>query len=502
MYDLVVIGGGAGGLQLAKAAARVGASVALIERRGPGAGGAIAASLESKALIQATNRLAQIRRADHWGLRIGELSVDFAAVMARARQIADDLARRDSDAALKEAGIDVSHGSASFEAYDTLSVNANQRINGYRFVIATGSRPAIPDIPGLDESGFLDEHSLFELSKAPEHLIVLGAESVAIELAQSLARLGSKVTVLAEAATILSEYEPEAAAAITKSLSAEGVTFTLGAKLTKVELRGSRKVCHYAEVATGATGELVGSDILITAGRVANIEGLNLQAVGIHADAQHGVEVDECLQTHSARAFALGDVLLRRSNASATAREADVVLHNAVLRMKKKIDYSGLPSAAFTDPEVASVGITEREARAQELPCRVYRVDFEDVDRALVDGRPDGFAKVVVTPSGKILGATVVGEDAAMIVQEFVLALERGLSLRDLEAATPVYPTYGAVARLIAEQHRATRFETGLFSKALRFFYGFAPRGATGNGATSTAPANQPPVEPPAHHGH
>jgi pyruvate/2-oxoglutarate dehydrogenase complex dihydrolipoamide dehydrogenase (E3) component len=270
----------------------------------------------------------------------------------------------------------------------------------------------------------------------------------------------------------------------------------------KVELRGARRICHYTVAATGAAAELTGSEILITGGRVANVEGLNLQAVGIHADAQHGVEVDECLQTHSTRVFALGDVLLRHPNASAAAREADVVLQNAVLRLKKKADYSGLPSAAFTDPELASVGITEGTARAQELPCRVYRVDFADVDRALVDGRPDGFAKVVVTPTGKILGATVVGEDASMIVQEFVLAVERGLSLRDLAAATPVYPTYGAVARQIAEQHRATRLDTGLVSKALRFFYGFAPRGATGNGATSTSATVEPPVEPPTHHGH
>ncbi len=289
-------------------------------------------------------------------------------------------------------------------------------------------------------------------------------------------------------------------------LTSEGVELKLGVEITKVEQQGGRKVCHYTEKTTGATGEVIGSEILVAAGRLANVEGLGLETVGIHADAQHGIEVDECLQTHSARVFAVGDVLLRHPSAGAAVREADVVLQNAVLRLKKKIDYSGVPAGAFTDPEVASVGVTAATARARALPSRVYRLDFSQVDRAVIDGRTDGFAKVVVTPSGKVLGATVVGEDACMILQEFVLAVERGLGLRDLAAATPIYPTYAAIAGQLAEEHRVTRLETGLFSKALRLFYGFAPRGTTGNGATARPTAEQEspqPAEPPAHeHGH
>jgi pyruvate/2-oxoglutarate dehydrogenase complex dihydrolipoamide dehydrogenase (E3) component len=495
MYDLVVIGGGAGGLFLAKAAARVGASVALVERESPGEGGALAACVPSKGLVQAAKHLTRVRNSTRWGVETGPVHVDFAALLASVRQVAHDLAGRASAQSLKQLGVDVYIGPAPFEAYDTLRVDASQTINGHRFVIATGSRPAVPDVPGLTAAGFLDERTIFGLTQLPEHLIVLGSGSVALEFAQSFARLGSRVTVIAESPAILAGHEPQAVEAIVTALSNEGITFVLDAELTQVEVCDGRKVCHYKVRATGASGEVSASDILVAAGRLANVDGLNLEAVGIHGDPQHGIEVDECLQTHSARAFAMGDVLLRHPSASAAEREADVVLHNAVLRLRKKIDYSGLPVVAFTDPELASVGLTEAAVRTDELPHRVYEVPFSDVDRAVIDGHTGGFARVIATPAGKVLGATIVGEDAAMIVQEFVLTIERGLSLRDLWAATPAYPTYAAVARQIAGQYHSGRLETGLVQKALRFLYGFVARGATANGA----PASEP-TTAPAHH--
>ena len=189
-----------------------------------------------------------------------------------------------------------------------------------------------------------------------------------------------------------------------------------------------------------------GAAILLAAGRLANVEALNLEAVGIHGDAEHGIEVDDYLQTHSTRVYAIGDVLLRHPYTHFAEREAAVAFQNAVLRIKKKIDYSGSPGRTFVDPEVAAVGITEAQAerRAAALSASTGS-RFAEIDRARIDGRTDGFAKVVATPSGKILGATVVGEDASMIIQEFVLAMERNLSLHDLAAAVPIYPTYAGV---------------------------------------------------------
>jgi pyruvate/2-oxoglutarate dehydrogenase complex dihydrolipoamide dehydrogenase (E3) component len=539
MYDLVVIGGGAGGLHVAKAAARVGARVALIDKDRPGAAGSFAACVPSKGLAQAAKLAGQFRGAARFGLRAGTLDVDFAALMAHVRAIAEDLASRDSAAALEKLGIDLFEGSAAFEAYDTLTVSGSRSLSAHRFVIATGSRPAVPELPGLAEAGYLDEQSLLSLASRPAHLIILGSETVAIEFAQAFARLGSKVTVLSPSPVILSSYETQVSDFVQRSLSRDGVSFELGVDVTKVEARGGETsyqpeapakdptvtgsgggtsyqpeapardlsvtarggeiVCKFTQRSTGLAGEASGSHLLLAAERLANVEDLKLEVVGVHGDARHGIEVDECLQTHSARIYAIGDVLLRHPYANAAEREAEVAFQNAVLRLKKKIDYSILPRAAFVDPEVASVGVTEEKARGEELPHRVYRVDFSAVDRARIDGRGDGFAKVVVTPGGKVLGATVVGEDACMILQEFVLAIEKGLSLRDLAAATPIYPTYAAVARQLAEQHLATRRESGFLGKALRLFYGFAPRVATDNGAAAQPPEAPTPADVHAH---
>ena len=256
--------------------------------------------------------------------------------------------------------------------------------------------------------------------------------------------------------------------------------------MTKVEVRDGLKVCKFHNAATGATGEAAGAEILVAAGRLANVEGLNLEAIGLHADAEHGIEVDDYLQTHSTRVYAIGDALLRNTYTHFAEAEAAVAFQNAVLRSRKKMDYSGIPWATFLDPEVASVGITEAKAEEERRPVRIYRLAFTEIDRAQIDGRTQGFAKVVATPAGKILGATVVGDDASMIVQEFVLAMKMGHGLSDLAAAVPVYPSYAGVASHLASQFRDSRLQNGYIQSALRLFYGFTPRVGTGNGSEVT----------------
>jgi pyruvate/2-oxoglutarate dehydrogenase complex dihydrolipoamide dehydrogenase (E3) component len=423
------------------------------------------------------------------------------AVTRHIQAVVADFARRDSAESLQQRGIDVYQGSAAFEAYDTVRVG-DKALNGQRFVIATGSRPLVPEIPGLAEAGYLDNTKVWTLTALPAHLIVLGTEPTGLEFAQCFARLGSKVTVVADGARILPRDDPEVSEFVMKSLAAEGISFKLGIEVTKIEVSNGQKVCRYrqTEGANEASGEVSGSDILLASGRLANVEAMNLDAVGIHADPRHGIEVDDCLQTHSTRIFALGDVLLRNPYTHVAEREASIVFQNAVLRLRKKMDFSRLPWATFTDPEVASVGTSERQARAEARPIRVFRVDFQEIDRARIDGCPDGFAKVVATPSGKILGATVAGAEAAMIVQEFVLALEGGFGLSDMASAMPVYPSYAAVAWQLARQFQESRLlGKGYIQTALRLFYGFVPRLSSSNGspgAQSEASSEAEPAAP------
>jgi pyruvate/2-oxoglutarate dehydrogenase complex dihydrolipoamide dehydrogenase (E3) component len=350
-------------------------------------------------------------------------------------------------------------------------------------VIATGSRPAVPEIAGLAEAGYVDDSSIWSQAKLPESLIVIGSEPRGIEFAQCFARLGSRVTLLADAPRLLPDEDPEASELLTRLLTEEGLVIRTGVEVTKVEVRGGQKLCRFREGPAGSLEECTGEVILLASGRLANVESLNLEAIGIHGDPHHGIEVDDYLQTRSTRVYAVGDVLLRHPYSHAAEHEAAVVFQNAVLRIKKKIDYSRLPRATFIDPELAAVGLNQDQAIAMERSARVYRVTFAEIDRARIDGLTEGFAKVVATPSGKILGATVVGANASMIVQQLVVAMRGNLNLGDLATMVPIYPTYAEVVHNLANQHRATRLERGYIQTALKLFYGFIPRIAARNGA-------------------
>lgn len=489
MYDLVVVGGGAGGLSAALAAARVGARVALIEANHLGGECTHTACVPSKALLEAARLVGRIRTADRYGVRVGSVDVDFAAVMARVRSVVAEFAGSDTGESLRARGIDVYRGTPSFEAYDTIVVDGKTTLNGLRFIIATGSRPAVPDIPGLAEAGHLDSRSVWSLEELPESLLVLGAGPTGLEFAQAFARLGSKVTLLAESAHILPREDPEVSDRLAALLRAEGITIHTGVEVTKVAVRDGRKVCSFESSAgTGGGGQAAATHLLVATGRLPNTEGLNLEAAGIHADPEHGIEVDDYLLTRSSRVYAIGDVLARHQFTHAAEQEAAVAFQNAVLRLPKKIDYSALPWTTFVDPEVATVGLSEEAAREQRADIRVLRAEYRDLDRARIDGRTEGFAKVIATPSGKILGATVVGEQASLILQEFVLAMENGLTLGDIASTIHPYPTYSGLARKIADDFTAARFQGGFVQSALKWFLGLKPRTEGGSKASAAEP--------------
>jgi len=397
--------------------------------------------------------------------------------------VVDEFAGRVGDDALRAQGIEVFRGEPSFEAYDTVLLDGKTRINAQRFAIATGSRAVVPKIPGLAEVGHLDSGSVWTLNERPQTLIVVGAEPTGLELAQAFARLGSRVTVLVDSDQLLPWEEPEVAGALQARLAAEGIEIRTGGEISRVAKRDGQVVCSWRSHGGGTGGDVVGTHLLVAAGRLANVEGLNLEAVGIHTDAAHGIEVDEYLQTRSARVYALGDVLQQPRLAQATERQVEVVFQNAVLRLSRKFDDAALPRVVFVDPEVATVGLTEAAAGERHPELLVFHARFEDLARARIEGRTEGFAKVVATPSGKILGAAIVGEQASLILQELVVAMEHGLSLGALAATPQASPTYAGVVRQVASQFAATRREGSLVRSAWKWVLGFnQPR-------TGSAPA-------------
>jgi pyruvate/2-oxoglutarate dehydrogenase complex dihydrolipoamide dehydrogenase (E3) component len=475
MYDLVVIGGGSAGRIVAAAAARVGAKVALVDkgRLGDKASGAVC--WPSKGLFQAARLAHRTRGAARFGVSTGAPQVDFAAVMANVRAIAETLSGASSAEILAQQGIEIHQGSAAFSAYDTVQVNG-KLLASSRFVIATGSRAKAPEIPGLKECGYLDAESIWSLTALPESLTVITTEPAGVEFAQCFARLGSKVAVLTALDSMLPRDDLEASSLVTKRLTDEGLSIHTGVEILKVESRGQAKICTFRDRATGTEGETASAAILVTAGRVANVEELNLDAVGIHADATRGIEVDEYLQTDSTRVYAVGDVLMKHFSAHVAEQEAMTAFQNAVLRIRKKMDYASIPWATFTDPVVAGVGMTETRAKSEEIPCRVYRVGFDEVDAAVIDGETDGFAKVVASPNGTILGATVAGGDSIMITHAIALAMAKGLPVQKLGVAVPVDPSYARVLRLLEIQAKAGKLEKGYIQAAVKLLYGFMPR--------------------------
>jgi pyruvate/2-oxoglutarate dehydrogenase complex dihydrolipoamide dehydrogenase (E3) component len=491
MYDLVVIGGGAAGRSVAAAAAKVGARVALIEKDRLGDKNSAAVCWPSKGLIQAARLAHRLAGTARFGITTAAPQIDFSAVMAQVRTIALTLAARSSDEILAQNGVEIHRGSAAFSAYDTVQVDG-KLFPSHRFVIATGSRPVAPEIPGLAECGYLDADSIWSVSALPESLTVITTEPAGLELAQCFARLGSKVTVLSGLDSILPRDDLEAASLVTQHLTDEGLIVHTGVEVTRALAQDGEKVCTFREKATGKAGEAASAALLVTAGRMANVEGLELETVGIHADAAHGIEVDEYLQTHATRVYAVGDVLLKHFSAHVALQEATTAFQNAVLRIRKKIDYATIPWSTFTDPEVAGVGMTEARAKALEIPCRAYRVGFDTIDLAVIDGQTDGFAKVVATPGGKILGATVAGGDSSMIIHEIALAMAKGLPLQELASAVPIDPSYGCVLRELAVQAKAGKMEKGYIQTALKLFYGFMPRAGSGNGSSDPGMAAAP----------
>ena len=451
MYDLVVIGGGPGGLGVALHAAKVGAKVALIEKARLGGSCRNSACIPSKALLKSARVAHDARNASKFGVHVDRVSVDFPAVMARVRGIVASFNAAD-ESYYRGKGIDVFFGSPAFEAYDAVLLDGRTRIEGHRFVIATGSRPKIPPIPGLVDSGFLTHETIWDLTDLPESLLILGAGPVGLEFAQAFVRLGSKVTVLDSNHQILGHEDPDAAAILRGRLEAEGIAFHMHVEVTGVAPKEGKTLVKFRSLAAGGSFEALRTHLLIATGRLANVEGLNLEAAGIHASAAAGIRVDDSLATENPRVFAIGDVIGRDQYTHAAEREAEIVFQNAVLKLSKKFRDDAMPRTIFTVPEFAAVGMTEAEARESDPEARVLTLDLATVDRVRVDGDPGGLLKVYSTSGGKVLGATMVGPQASLVLQEFVSAIEHGTSLGDLAATVHPFPTYSSAAWSIANQ--------------------------------------------------
>jgi pyruvate/2-oxoglutarate dehydrogenase complex dihydrolipoamide dehydrogenase (E3) component len=447
VYNLVVVGGGSAGLVTAVIAANLGARVALIEKHLMGGDCLNVGCVPSKSIIRSARVMGEIVRADDYGLEQAAATVNFGRVMERIRRVQADLSPNDSVWRYRDNQIDVFLGSSEFTSPQTIRTE-NETLKFKKAVIATGSRPAIPAIPGLAETGYLSNETVWNLMKQPKRLAVIGGGPIGCELAQAFRRLGSEVILFHNAAHILNREDADAAGIVQRAFVEEGIQLVLNSTVKQVARQEGAKRIDY-ECPSGAQMAIV-DEILAAIGRSPNIEALGLDAAGVQVDPKRGVIVNDFLQTTNPNIYAAGDVAMAHKFTHAASAAARIVIQNAFFFGRRKLSALTMPWCTYTDPEIAHVGLYEHDARQRGLVVDTFTVHLDDNDRAVADGETEGFVKVHVKKgSDKILGATIVARTAGDMINEITLAIEKGIGLGALGNVIHPYPTQAeAIARV------------------------------------------------------
>lgn len=449
--DICVIGAGAAGLSVAAGAAQMGARVVLIEEGAMGGDCLNVGCVPSKALLAAAARAAQ--GGERLGVTLGPADVDFAAVMAHVRGAIAAIAPHDSQERFESLGVTVLRARACFTGPRDLMAG-DRPVRAKRFVIATGTYPWVPPLPGLSrEPGqqsapYLTNESIFSLNERPAHLLVMGGGPVGVELAQAFRRLGSEVT-LVQRSRILPRADEDAAALMRTQLLDEGMRLLEGASVLAVEGCGGDVRLRVEEA--GGIRDVAGSHLLVATGRAPQIEALDLAKAGV-AKWPKGIVVNRHLRTSNRRIYAVGDVTGRHLFTHMASHDAGVVLRNMLFRLKAKADGVPVPWVMFGDPEVAQVGLTEAEAEEAGLSPHVLRRDFAQNDRAQCEGDTRGFIKLVTGRGGRILGASCVGARAGEVIHPYCLAMQAGLGLRQMADHVVPYPMRSELGKHVAGQ--------------------------------------------------
>jgi len=454
---LVVIGAGPGGLVIASVAAQLGVKVTLIEKSDRLGGDCLhTGCVPSKTLIQSARVASLMRRGEQFGLPACQPQVDLARVNDRVRSVIDRIQQHDDPERLRGYGCEVLFGTAEFLDPHRVRVD-NTIVRGRRLVIATGSRPLVPPIPGLEEAGYLSNENLFSLRELPRRLVVLGGGPIGIEMAQAFARLGSQVSMVERLPHLLPQEDPEMSEALRDLLTGEGIAIHTDTAAERVVDKAGQRVLECSGGLRLETDQL-----LVAVGRQPSLEDLNLAAAGVEHDRK-GVRVDARLRTTRKHIFACGDVCGPYPFTHMAEYQAGIVISNAIFRVPKKVDYRVVPWVTYTDPELARVGLTVQQAAERGIEARVLRFPFGDIDRALTDGAPQGMVKLV-THRGKILGASILGAHAGELIHELALAMHAGLGIGAVAATIHAYPTLAQVHRRVVN----TWYASKLFSPGAR----------------------------------
>jgi len=493
--DLCILGAGSGGLSVAAGASQLGASVVLVEKDKMGGDCLNYGCVPSKAMLAAAHAADAVRRAGRFGVRTTAPEIDADGVYGHIRDVIGAIEPNDSVERFEGLGVTVIKGEGCFTgpteaaAVDYSDYGIGSKviqdaarfagpigvaagkyfIKARRFVVATGSRPLVPPIPGLEDAGYFTNETIFEADAVPDHLIVIGGGPIGMEMAQAHRQLGARVTVL-EMFSIMPKDDPELVDVVRRQLVGEGVTILEGAAVKSAEKTATGVRVGY-ETGEREAGSVEGSHILVAAGRRPNVDGLGLEEAGIRYSPK-GIEVDARLRTSNKKVFAIGDVAGGMQFTHVAGYHAGVVIKNALFRWPAKADTSAVPWVTYTSPELAQVGLTEEEAKKAHGAIRILRWPYHENDRAQAERETDGMVKAVVTPKGRILGCGIAGSSAGELIQTWVLAMDRKIKIGALAQMVAPYPTLGEVTKRAA----GSFFTASLFSERTRRIVRFLAR--------------------------
>ncbi len=465
--DLIVIGGGAGGLVVASVAAQLGLDVVLIEAQ-PQLGGDCLhyGCVPSKALLKVAQVAHSIRQADHYGLSGALDSVDMQRVNQAVQDAIDIIQPHDSHERFVSMGCEVVTAKATFLDAHTVKAGDKQ-FQGRRIVIATGSEAFVPPIDGLRQIEYLTNESMFSLAELPAELLILGAGAVGIEMAQAYARLGSRVTVVEMADRILPAAEPEVSAALEAVLRNEGITLQTGEAVVSAKAAPSG-----VDITLKSGGTLNANKVLVALGRRPVFTGLGLENTGVRFSSR-GVEVNRRMQTSVNHIYACGDVTGQLAFTHVAEHQAGVVIANVVFKLPRRIDMRVIPAVIYTEPECAQVGVTEAELK-QGDNYEVVRFDMEGLDRAITDRQQQGFVKLIVQ-GGRIIGAHVIGPHAGELIHELALAMQAKLKLSKIAGMVHAYPSYSQLNKRVAGQYYSPKLFSDRTRKLVKFIHRYLP---------------------------
>jgi pyruvate/2-oxoglutarate dehydrogenase complex dihydrolipoamide dehydrogenase (E3) component/uncharacterized membrane protein YdjX (TVP38/TMEM64 family) len=464
--NLVVIGAGSAGLVSAYIAAAVKAKVTLVEKHRMGGDCLNTGCVPSKALLKTAKVIAQIRRGKDFGLKSTSVEFDFADVMARVQRVIRDIEPHDSVERYSQLGVECLKGEAKITSPWTVEIDGKRTLTTRAIVIAAGAQPFVPPIPGLDKVEVLTSDNLWDLKELPRRLVVLGGGPIGCEMAQAFARLGSQVTQVEMLPRLMAREDPEVSALMQAAFEKESIQVRTGHKALRVE--GNELVCEHQ----GAEVRIAFDRLLCAVGRVANTAGYGLEELGIPLTRARTVETDEYLQTIYPNIYACGDVAGPYQFTHTAAHQAWYASVNALFSPLRRFraDYSVIPWATFTDPEVARVGLSETEAREKGIACELSEYRVEELDRAIAEGAAHGVVRVLTAPgSDRILGATIVAEHAGELIAEFVAAMKHGIGLDRILGTIHVYPTMAEANKYAAGNWKKAHAPQGLLRWVERF---------------------------------